>query len=79
MVSEMSSNTFRVPLELSFDGNLKMNWEAWKKKFEIYMTATESNNKDDKTKTCHATKVDFVIEKAKKGKRRVQIKLLRNL
>ena len=39
------------PKELRFDGNLSQNWERWKKEFQFYMTATESNDKDEDVKT----------------------------
>ena len=37
--------------ELRFDGNLSQNWERWKKEFNFYMTATESNEKPEGVKT----------------------------
>ena len=39
------------PKELRFDGNLSQNWERWKKEFNFYMTATESNEKPEDVKT----------------------------
>ena len=33
------------PKELRFDGNLSQKWERWKKEFNFYMTATESNER----------------------------------
>lgn len=39
------------PKELCFDGNLSQNWERWKKEFQFYMTATESNDKGEDVKT----------------------------
>ena len=44
-------NVFKAPSELSLDGNLKANWESWKHKFMIFLTASESDKKDEKVKT----------------------------
>ena len=42
----------KPPSALSFDGNIDHEWKTWKKYFDIYLTATESVSKNDKTKTC---------------------------
>ena len=42
---------FNPPKEISFEGNLSENWERWKKEFQFYLTATESNDKDEDVKT----------------------------
>lgn len=39
------------PEPLSFDGNVSENWKKWKKKFNIYLEATESTTKADAVKT----------------------------
>ena len=41
---------FNPPKELSFEGNLSENWERWKKEFKFYLTATESDEKEDNVK-----------------------------
>ena len=42
----------KLPSALSFDGNVDHEWKTWKKHFSIYLTATESDGKSEKTKTC---------------------------
>ena len=40
----------RPPPPLSLDGNVAEKWRKWKKKFQIYMEATESSTKPDEAK-----------------------------
>ena len=42
----------KPPQALSFDGNLDREWKIWKRHFNFYLTATESDGKSDKIKTC---------------------------
>ena len=44
-------NKFNPPKEPSFEGNLSENWERWKREFKFYLTATESDEKEDDVKT----------------------------
>ena len=41
---------FRPPDSISLSGNLAHNWRLWKQRFNLFMTATESNAKVDNTK-----------------------------
>lgn len=43
----MSNLNLQPPPPLSFDGNVSENWTKWKKKFETYLIATESDKKLD--------------------------------
>ena len=38
--------------ELCFDGDIACVWKKWKQPFEFFMTATQSDEEDDKIKTC---------------------------
>ena len=38
------------PTPFSLDGNVQENWRAWKQNFQIYLVATESDEKTDKVK-----------------------------
>lgn len=40
----------RQPEPLSFEGNIDQNWKKWMKKFEIYLTAIQSDTKQDTVK-----------------------------
>ena len=42
---------FAPPKELNFTGNLSENWRKWKREFQFYLTATESDEKSDEVKT----------------------------
>jgi transposase InsO family protein len=44
-------NKFRPPEPLTFEGNISEQWDQWKQQFELYITATESDDKTDNTKT----------------------------
>ena len=39
------------PSSLIFDGNVAEQWKLWRQELELYLTATESDEKDDKVKT----------------------------
>ena len=45
-----ASLNLQPPPPLSFDGNIAENWTRWKKRFDRYLKATESDNKDDEIK-----------------------------
>ncbi|PIK33923.1 hypothetical protein BSL78_29258 [Apostichopus japonicus] len=38
---------FQPPKPLSFEGNIAENWRKWRQRFELYMTATETDKKDE--------------------------------
>ena len=38
------------PTPFSLDGNVQEKWRAWKQNFQIYLVATESDEKTDKVK-----------------------------
>ena len=40
-----------LPSSLIFDGNVAEQWKIWRQELELYLTATESDEKDDKVKT----------------------------
>ena len=42
----------KPPSALSFGENIDHEWKIWTKQFSFYLTATESDSKSDKTKTC---------------------------
>ena len=42
----------KPPSELCFDGDIACAWKKWKQQLKIFMTATQSDEKDDKIKTC---------------------------
>ncbi len=42
---------FAPPKELNFTGNLSENWRKWKREFQFYLTATESDEKSNEVKT----------------------------
>ena len=44
-------NKFRPPEPLTFEGNISEQWDQWKQQFELYITATESDEKSDNIKT----------------------------
>lgn len=46
----MKQDTVNVPAEMSFSGNVAMNWIKFKKRFTLYMEATEKDTKPDKQK-----------------------------
>ena len=39
------------PSSLIFDGNVAEQWKIWRQELELYLTATESDDKNDKAKT----------------------------
>ena len=39
------------PSSLIFDGNIAEQWKIWRQELELYLTATESDEKNDKVKT----------------------------
>ena len=39
------------PEALVFEGNISEQWDGWKQKFQLYITATESDEKFDNIKT----------------------------
>ncbi|XP_044163427.1 uncharacterized protein LOC122947887 [Acropora millepora] len=41
---------FKPPPELSLQGNPSENWRRWRQRFELYLTATESDSKEDDIK-----------------------------
>ena len=41
----------KPPAPFGFEGNISEKWKIWKKSFEFFMTATESDEKSDKVKT----------------------------
>ena len=41
----------KPPGSFSFEGNLKQTWKTWRKAFDFYLIATESDVKSDKVKT----------------------------
>lgn len=45
-----SLTALKPPEPLIFDGNVSENWKKWKKKFEIYIMATECSSKSDEIK-----------------------------
>ncbi|XP_067648032.1 uncharacterized protein [Eurosta solidaginis] len=42
--------SMKVPLPLSFDGNVKEKWNKWKQKFDLYMKATGLDKKEEERK-----------------------------
>ena len=44
----MSERDYMPPL--SYEGNIAENWREWRRLFELYIVATESEEKPDKTK-----------------------------
>lgn len=44
------ADQYRPPQPLSFEGDLSANWKLWKQKFELFLTASGKNNKDDNVK-----------------------------
>ena len=40
------------PSESCFDGDIACAWKKWKQHFEFFISATQSDEKDDKIKTC---------------------------
>lgn len=50
VVQQHNPLNLRPPQPLSLDGNLAEKWKEWRKKFEIYMEATESSSKPDEAK-----------------------------
>ena len=44
-------NKFRPPEPLQFEGNLSEQWDRWKQQFQLYLTATESDDKEENIKT----------------------------
>ena len=43
-------NKLRAPETLVFEGNLAEQWDHWKQQFELYITATESDEKEENIK-----------------------------
>ena len=43
-------DSFHKPSALSFDGNTSENWRRSKQQFDIYITASGSEKKDDAVK-----------------------------
>ena len=41
---------FKPPPELSLQGNPSENWRRWRQRFALYLTATESDSKEDDIK-----------------------------
>ena len=41
---------FKPPGSIGLEGNLAENWRLWKQRFTLWLTATESDGKDDKIK-----------------------------
>lgn len=41
---------FKLPLPLVLSGNLGENWRRWEQRFQIYMTASGADGKDEKIK-----------------------------
>ena len=39
------------PSSLIFDGNVAEQWQIWHQELELYLTATESHEKNDKVET----------------------------
>lgn len=50
VVQQHNPLNLRPPPPLSLDGNLAEKWKKWRKKFEIFMEATESSSKQDDAK-----------------------------
>ena len=48
---ETIETSMRAPSTLSFEGNLKENWQKWKRKFEYYLKATDLESKSEERKT----------------------------
>ena len=43
-------DSFRKPSALSFDGNRSENWRRFEQQYQIYLTASGSEKKDDSLK-----------------------------
>ena len=43
-------DSFHKPSALSFDGNTSENWRRFRQQYEIYLTASASEKKDDTVK-----------------------------
>ena len=43
-------DSFHKPSALTFDGNTSENWRRFRQQYEIYLTASESEKKDDTVK-----------------------------
>ena len=41
----------KPPSSFSFDGNVAQAWKSWKKTFQFFITATETDEKSEKVKT----------------------------
>ena len=44
---------FEPPSSMSFNGNVAENWDVWKQELELYLVATEKDEKSDKIKAKH--------------------------
>ena len=54
-------DSFHKPSALSFDGNVSENWRRFKQQFDIYVTASGSEKKDDVVKIAD-TNVNFKLD-----------------
>ena len=43
-------DSFHKPSALTFDGNTSENWRRFRQQYEIYLTASESEKKNDTVK-----------------------------
>ena len=50
MVSEVKMEQFKPPEPLNLEGNLSENWRKWKQRFELYLVASGTSDKEEKTK-----------------------------
>lgn len=46
----MEPEQFQLPEPLSLQGNIAENWRRWKQRFELYMVASEKNEKSNEVK-----------------------------
>ena len=49
-VRSQNMDSFHKPSALSFDGNNSENWRRFKQQYDIYLTASGSEKKDDTVK-----------------------------
>lgn len=38
---------FKPPSPLNLQGNLNENWKLWRQRFELYLKATDADQKDE--------------------------------
>ena len=44
-------DNLKPPSQFTFEGNVSKDWKSWKKAFNFFLTATETDEKSDKIKT----------------------------